>query len=127
MSARMQELLRLLAMVVERVRVAGDRAERAESRSEKLARLLDAMSAENASLREELEQAGEAAAQAQASIRALREQIESGVRLNAVLEARVTEAELRIHRAAEALGFARADDRASSCGDGEDRPSAALH
>ncbi|GEP08971.1 hypothetical protein [Methylobacterium gnaphalii] len=115
MTAKMQELLGLLTLVVERVRAANDRSERAEARAGQMSLLLDALSDENAALRTELDQAEAAAAEAQAEIRALRDEVEP-------LEARADEAELRIHRAADALGLAVAGPTVA----GDEAPSASL-
>lgn len=105
MAARMQELLGLLTMVVERVGAADARTAQAESRADRMSGLLDALSDENAALQAELDQAEEAASAAAETIRSLREQVAGGERLIEVLEARATEAELRIVRAADALGL----------------------
>ena len=110
MSARMQELLRLLSLVVDRVRAATARAECAEARISEMAVLLDAMAEENATLREDLERTTEAGEEANRTIRTLRDQLEASARLTAALETRAAEAELRIHRAADALGLTMPDD-----------------
>ncbi|MET0258133.1 MAG: hypothetical protein ABW179_06080 [Methylobacterium sp.] len=103
MKARMQELLGLLTLVVERVGAAHARATQAEDRAARMSLMLDALSEENAALQDDLDRAEDAAAGAAETIRTLREQVAAGERLAEALEARATEAELRILRAAEAL------------------------
>ncbi|GJE57139.1 hypothetical protein [Methylobacterium thuringiense] len=126
MKARMQELLGLLTMVVERVGAANARTAQAESRAERMSLMLDALSDENAALQTELDEAEETAQASAETIRSLREQVEAGERLAEMLEARATEAELRIHRAADALGLSAAADP-SVPGAEAPRPSVALH
>lgn len=126
MTGRMQELLGLLSIVVERIRAANERTERAESRASQMGLLLDALSDENVALRVDLEQAEAAAAEAQATIRGLRDQVEAGARIIEMLESRAAEAEFRIHRAADALGLPAPLDP-SAPGEDAERSPAALH
>ncbi|MEA1834682.1 hypothetical protein U8607_21545 [Methylobacterium durans] len=89
MSARTDTLLALLSRVVDHVRAANARAERAE-----------------AAARE-----GEARlAVTEATVRRLREELGAQARACAAAEARAVEANLRICQAAEALGFAAAGE-----------------
>lgn len=104
MPARMQELLRLLGKVVEHVRAAADRAARAEAQVAEMTRLLDALAAENADLRADLDRGEAASVRMDATIRRLREMLEDERRASVSLEARAAEAEQRIARAVDALG-----------------------
>lgn len=126
MAFRSQVMLDLLSQAVAHVRAATARAERAETRAARMAEMLDAMAAERDELGDHLERAGTEAAEARATIRGLREQLAAERRVRESVEARAADAELRISRAAEALGSPPPHEAAIGRFS-EAPPSAALH